>query len=91
VGQDLINSRRKKDSLQPLDARHIHQAASRGLGNDDLSLIERLEAVENPVTEKPKPWEKSGMNGCRSIQESGTGLLAGLAGAAALALRRGKQ
>jgi uncharacterized protein (DUF362 family) len=90
VGQQIINARRSKEGLAALDAKHIHQAAERDLGTDDPNSIERIDTVFNEVTEKPKPWKSGGSSGCASMRNSGTGLALGLAGAAAIALRKRK-
>ena len=84
VGQQLINTRRVQDSLDPIDAKHIKDAAGMSLGVNDPARIDHHQVLLNPVVEKPKPWEKD--SGCSTA--SGTGLA--LAAVAALALKQRK-
>jgi len=81
VGQQLINARRAQDSLDPIDAQHIRDAAGRSLGTNDPANIDHRQVLLSPVAEKPKPWEKD--SGCSTA----TGESLALA-AAVLALRR---
>jgi hypothetical protein len=79
----MINDRRAQENLDPLDAKHIRDAAARDLGTDDPAQIDHQEILINPVTEKPKPWEKSG---CSTAGGKSLALAAGAA--LALKLRR---
>jgi hypothetical protein len=83
IGQQLINTRRTQDKLDPIDAKHIRDAAGMSLGTNDPAKIDHQQALLNPVVEKPKPWEKD--SGCTTAGGAGTGLA--LAAAAALALK----
>lgn len=85
VGQQMINTRRAQDSLDPIDARHIRDAAGMSLGTNDPDNIDHRQVLLNPVVEKPKPWEKD--SGCQTAGGAGKGLA--LAAAAALAYGRG--
>ena len=82
IGQQLINNRRARDKLDPIDAKHIKDAAARSLGTNDPANIDHQATLLNPVVEKPKPWEKD--TGCSTV--SGTSLA--LAAGAVLALKR---
>lgn len=65
AGQELINRRRARDGLDPIDARHIRDAAARGLGLAGPDGVELIEvATGPPPSEKPKPWEQAGPSGC---------------------------
>jgi uncharacterized protein (DUF362 family) len=81
IGQQLINTRRAQDSLEPIDAPHIRDAAGMSLGTNDPANIDHRQVLLDPVVEKPKPWEKD--SGCSTA--SGKSLA--LAAAVALALR----
>jgi uncharacterized protein (DUF362 family) len=84
IGQSLINQRRARDGLEPIDAKHIRDAAGLGLGTNDPSRIDHQEIIRNPVIEKPKPWEKD--PGCSTA--GGTSLTLAAGAALALKLRR---
>jgi uncharacterized protein (DUF362 family) len=83
IGQQMINTRRAQDKLDPIDAKHIRDAAGMSLGTNDPAQIDHQQALLNPVVEKPKPWKKD--SGCTTAGGAGTGLA--LAAAAALALK----
>jgi uncharacterized protein (DUF362 family) len=60
LGQKMINARRVRKGLDPLDARHLHDAAGLGLGVSSTSGIEEVELLVNPAPEKPRFREASG-------------------------------
>jgi uncharacterized protein (DUF362 family) len=87
VGQALINARRVKENQDPVDAKHLKDAARLGVGNNDLSAIDQVAITLNPVVEKSKPWDAG--SGCRSAG-SGSCILGAAAVAGAL-LRYGSK
>jgi uncharacterized protein (DUF362 family) len=54
VGLELINQHRALTGHGLLLARHIGEAARAGLGQDDLSAIDRIAVELSPVHEKPR-------------------------------------
>jgi uncharacterized protein (DUF362 family) len=84
VGQQLINTRRAQDSLDPIDAKHIRDAAGLALGTNDPANIDHRQVLLNPVVENPKPWQKD--SGCSTA--SGKNLALAAAAILAYKLRR---
>jgi uncharacterized protein (DUF362 family) len=82
VGQEEINARRVHDGLDPVVARHLLDAAARGLGTADLGLVDRVDVALAPVVERHPPPE-SPATACGCAAGGGAGGAAGL-GAAGL-------
>jgi len=92
VGQEIVNARRARDGLDPLVARHLLDAAARGLGVADLARIDRVDVTLAPVVERlpPAPATSCGCGTAVGSRQGGARLGAAALGAAAvgLALRR---